>query len=100
MIEIPQNSQTDDFEAKVDKAIRAVLNDKRFDATKNSYSDVLQMNHAIVDKSRGEIKISEKVAEEVARRFKAKGYFAHYCTSIYGRPYTLTITTYPTDNDI
>lgn len=98
-MEIPVNDNPYDFEEKVDEAIKAVLADPRF-MQKNGTSDRLCMNHREADKSLGEVWILNDVAHEVARRFKAKGYFARFGTATTGRHHSLYISKYPTNKDI
>ena len=95
-INIPQNDCVDTTEQEVETAISAVLNDPDFQK-KFGISSVLGMNHG---RRYHKVPISQRVANEVIKRFKAAGYYAHYCTSIQGTPYCLTITKYPTDHDI
>lgn len=98
MIEIPQNPKPRDFEGKIERAIRAVLSDSRL--LKFGFSDRLCMNHNRAREDWGQVYILQDEALEIARRFKEKGYHAHYCRSMQGRPYCLTITTYATNEDI
>ncbi len=100
MIEIPTNTKVNDndFDTKVEKAISAVLTDPKFE--KFGFSSRIVMNHARADKDSGDVWVLDNVAYEVAKRFKAKGYFAHYCKSIKGIAYCLEITKYPTNHDI
>lgn len=98
MIEIPNNTTANDTEAQVEKAISAVLTDPRFE--KFGFSDRIKVNHGEATEEWGEVWVINKIADEIARRFKDKGYYAHYCKSIYGIAYNMTITKYPTNNDI
>ena len=98
MADIPDNDNPRDFDAEVDKAVNAVLTDPEFQ-TKNGYSRRLCMNHARANEDNGDVWIHDDVAREVARMFKAKGYFVHYNRSIYGIAYRLTVTKYHTNQD-
>ena len=98
MIEIPNNTTANDTETQVEKAISAVLTDPRFE--KFGFSDRIKMNHGSATEEWGEVWVRNMVADEIARRFKAKGYYAHYCLSIKGIAYNLTITKYPRNKDI
>lgn len=98
MIEIPNNTTANDTETKVEKAISAVLTDPRFEEF--GFSDRIKVNHGSATEKWGEVWVRNMIADEIARRFKAKGYYAHYCHSIKGTAYCLTITKYPTNNDI
>lgn len=98
MIEIPNNTTADDSETRLEKAIRAVLTDPRFE--KFGFSDRIKVNHGSATEKWGEVWVINKIADEIARRFKDKGYYAHYCKSIRGIAYNLTITKYSTNDDI
>ena len=98
MIEIPNNTTANDTETQVEKAISAVLTDPRFE--KLGFSDRIKVNHGSANEEWGEVWVINKIADEIARRFKAKGYYAHYCLSITGTAYSLTITKKPTNHDI
>lgn len=98
MIEIPNNTTVNDTKTLLEKAISAVLTDPRFE--KFGFSNRIKVNHGSATKEYGEVWVRNKIADEIVRRFKDKGYYAHYCHSIKGIAYELTITKYPTNNDI
>lgn len=92
-MDIPVNPLQRDFEAEVADAIAHVLSEM---GTKPGHrSGGLSLNHG-----QSHFHVLDDVAAEVARRFKEKGYYAHYCHSVRGVIHTLEITTYPTNNDI
>lgn len=93
MIEIPANPSQRNFEAEVDRAVEEVLKSMRLHPQHRA--GALSVNHG-----GSHFHVLNDVADEVARRFKAKGYHAHYCYSVKGTAHTLEITTYPTNNDI
>ena len=90
MIKIPENPNPRNFEAEVDKAVAEVLK-----SLGSGCAGALSMNHG-----RSHFRVMNDVAAEVAARFKAKGYHAHYCRACDGTAYALEITTYPTNHDI
>lgn len=92
MIDIPKNPTPRNFDAEVDEAVRVVLKDLQSSA---QGVGALSVNHG-----RARFHVLNDVAARVASLFKAKGYHAHYCHAVDGTPYSLEITTYPTDNDI
>lgn len=93
MTDIPTNPLRRDFQAEVDEAIQHVL--KEMGSKPGHRSGGLSLNHG-----QTHYRVMNDVAAEVARRFKEKGYHAHYCYSVNGVVHTLEITTYPTNNDI
>lgn len=93
MTEIPINPRRRNFEEEVDKAVAEVL--KSMGSGHGDRAGALSVNHGT-----SHFHVMNDVAAEVAARFKAKGYHAHYCHSIQGNAYALEITTYPTSNDI
>lgn len=90
MTEIPANPSPRNFEAEVDKAVAEVLRNMETGCV-----GALSMNHGC-----SHLHVLNDVAAEVAARFKAKGYHAHYCHAVNGTAYALEITTYPTNHDI
>lgn len=90
MTEIPENPSPRNFEAEVDKAVAEVLK-----SMGTGCVGALSVNHG-----ESHFHVMNDVAAEVAARFKAKGYHAHYCHSVRGVAYALEITTYPTNHDI
>jgi hypothetical protein len=102
-LDIPRNLEYESFENRVVRACNAVV--KRMGSEhfkKFGFAQCLFLNHgrASMSKADGDMGITEEVAYEVARRFKEKGYYAHFNRSIMGTPYALTIKTYPTEGDI
>lgn len=93
MTEIPVNPNQRDFKAEVDVAVKEVLKD--MERSPEHRCGCLSLNHGL-----SHFRVMNDVAAEVAARFKAKGYYAHYCHSIQGVVHTLEITTYPTNHDI
>ena len=90
MTEIPANPSPRNFEAEVDKAVAEVLK-----SMGSGHVGALSVNHG-----QSHCRVMNDVAAEVAARFKAKGYHAHYCHAVDGTAYALEITTYPTSHDI
>ena len=86
----------DNGETKIEKCIKAVLADCRL--KKFGFSNRLQFHDA--KKELGEIYITMDEGTEIVRRFKDKGYFAHYCYYGNSKPRELVITTQPTERDI
>lgn len=91
MIDIPENPTPRNFQKEVDEAVEEVLKGLK----SSDRVGALSVNHGT-----SHFQVMNDVAHEVAQRFKAKGYHAHYCYSVRGVAYTLEITTYPTNNDI
>ena len=91
MIEIPENPMPRDFQQEVDAAVEEVLKG----LNSSGRVGALSVNHGT-----SHFHVMNDVASEVAARFKAKGYHAHYCYSVRGVAYALEITTYPTNHDI
>lgn len=91
-IEIPENPNRRDFGSEVDEAVKSVLTDLQ---KPGSRAGALSVNHG-----QSHMHVRLDVAAEVATRFKAKGYYAHYCYAVTGTAYALEITTYPTNHDI
>ena len=83
-------------EAKIEKCIKAVLADSRMGLF--GFSNRLQFHDA--KKELGEIYITMDEGTEIVRRFKDRGYFAHYCYYGNSKPQELVITTQPTERDI
>ncbi len=90
MTEIPANPNPRNFEAEVDRAVAEVLK-----SLGSGRAGALSVNHG-----ESHFHVMNDVAAEVAARFKARGYYAHYCHSVRGVAYALEITTYPTNHDI
>lgn len=90
MIKIPENPSPRNFEAEVDKAVAEVLK-----SVGSGRTGALSVNYG-----QSYFHVMNDVAAEVAARFKAKGYHAHYCRACNGTAYALEITTYPTNHDI
>ena len=88
--------ETNKTEEKIAKCMQAVLADTRL--KKFGFSNRLQFHDA--KKELGEIYITMDEGTEIARRFKDKGYFAHYCYYGNSNPLELVITSHPTNNDI
>lgn len=91
MVNIPENPTPRNFQKEVDKAVEKVLEE----LTASGRAGALSVNHGT-----SHFHVMNDVAHEVAERFKAKGYHAHYCHSVHGVAYSLEITTYPTNTDI
>lgn len=94
-MEIPENDVKRDFEGEVESACDEAITDfarhpkadwAEIGCTEALYHHVPAFN---VD-----------VLVEVARRFKAKGYFAHWAVNQKGRRYGLMVTKHPTNKDI
>ena len=93
MTKIPANPNRRDFEAEVDKAVVEVL--KSMGTGPGHRAGALSVNHGV-----SHFHVMNDVAAEVAARFKAEGYHAHYCHAVDGTAHALEITTYPTNHDI
>ena len=91
-----ENMPINNEETKIAKCIEAVLADPRLQ--KFGFSNRLQFHDA--KKELGEIYITFGEGAEIVRRFKDKGYFAHYCYYGNKMPRELVITTHPNENDI
>lgn len=84
MTEIPANPNPRDFEAEVDAAVAEVL--KSMGKSSGHRAGALSVNHGC-----SHFHVMNDVAAEVAARFKAKGYHAHYCHAVDGTAHTLEI---------
>lgn len=99
IMEIPANPTPRDFNAEVNCAIQEVLKEMGLSSgpingRPEQRTGVLSVNHG-----RGHFHVMNDVAAEVAKRFKEKGYYVHYCRSLAGTVYALEITTYPVNHD-
>lgn len=94
MIEIPENDKKRDFENEVDEACQVVVDD--FTKHGRDWAEV-GCTEAMYHPAPGFL---TDVLCEVATRFKARGYHAHFAYNQKGTRYALVVTKYATNKDL